>query len=146
MTDSPPPPVDVTAALGRDANPANRVYRTLGGRTIKVRTGEVTPSPIFGQRLFLLTGSDCDETGAAYPMGEAGFRIAPPHQVVCRGVFGEPGDLDAMLEAQRVRYVLKVEADAAIYGAPLPAGVVAIPHVDHLAAAPSTDPPAPDAG
>lgn len=124
MTDSPPP-VDVTAALGRDGNPANRVYRTAGGRIIKVRTGEVTPSPIFGQRTFTLTGSDCDENGAAFPLGD-GHRIAPAHQVVLTA----SNDLAAELEKHRLAYVIQTEARVAVYEAPRPVGVVEIPHID----------------
>lgn len=127
MTNPPPSPVDVTAELGRDANLANRVYRTAAGRIIKIRTGEVTPSPIFGQRLFKLTGSDCDESGSAHPLGD-GHRIAPEHQVILTA----SRDLETELEKHRLAYVIETEARAAAYEAPRPVGVVEIPHVDTL--------------
>lgn len=118
-------PEDVTVALGRDANPANRVYRTPGERIIKVRSGEVVPSPIFGQRLFMMSGSDCDETGAAYPQG-ASHRIAPEHQVALTA----PDDLEAELEIHRMAVALDTEARARAYEAARPVGVVEIPHID----------------
>lgn len=122
-----PAPEDITAALGRDANPANRVYRTPEGRIIKVRTGEVVPSPIFGQRLFKMSGSDCDETGAAYPQG-ASHRIAPEHQVTLTA----PADLEAELEIHRQAVALDTEVRARTYEAARPVGVAEIPHVDTL--------------
>lgn len=113
---------DVTAELGRDRNPRNRVYRTLAGRTIKIRTQEVLPSPIWGQRAFKMTGAACDETGAALPFG-GGHQIAPPHQVTLRGRLEDLTDLETQLELQRIRYVLQVQQGAAVYEAALPAGV-----------------------
>lgn len=120
--------LDVTEELGRDKNSANRVYRTIRGRTIKVRTAEVVPSPIYGQRLFLMTGSDCDETGAAM-LDDTGHRIGPLHQVSIRTSVNGEGDLETDLEVQRIAHVLRTERATSIYEAPRPPGVVTVPMI-----------------
>jgi hypothetical protein len=114
--------VDVTAELGRDANPENRVYRTINGRVIKVRTKEILPPPNWGERVFKMTGSACDETGAALPFGD-GHQIARERHVTMRGQLDDPSDLAVQLELHRIRYVFQVQQAAAVYCAELPAGV-----------------------
>ena len=113
---------DVTAELGRDANPQNRVYRTIAGRVIKVRTREVLPSPNWGERAFKMTGSACDETGSALTFG-GGYQIAREHQVTMRGRLDDPTDLETQLELHRIRYVFQVQQAAAVYEGVLPPGV-----------------------
>lgn len=120
-------PVDVTAELGRDNKPENRVYRTSTGHLVKIKTTEI-PAPQMGQRHFRMTGSICDASGAALRLEDGS-----PFLVAERGVGvtmlrrGEGPTLAEQLDEQRLAYAIVLQRVALLHESDLPAGVAPAP-------------------
>lgn len=117
-------PADVTVELQRDDKVENRVYRTSSGHVIKLKTWQ-EEGPQAGIAQFYMTGSICDETGAALRKADGSPMIVEPGQRV--GITGlwrsdKRTPAEHIAEAQ-VDYVLLLERMAKLMDAPLPVGV-----------------------
>lgn len=116
-------PVDVTAELGRDNKPENRVYRCASGVFVKVKTAEVPPPPGQFRRDFRMTAALCDARGAALVGPDGGPLIVVEMGQGVTMLAEDAPPLADQVEGVRLKVVGLAERQTQLRGAALPAGV-----------------------